>query len=165
MKYIKFTYVDAITNISIVSEPAINGPKFPEIVGLEFGFARESQYPTDVPEFFGTCPDTSNTDVDGVFSILDKTSYDQAYSNEMFARVPKVVTMRQARLILNKENLLARIETAIATLDEPEKTNAQIEWEYSSEVHRDRPFVNTLRIALGLTNEQIDELFIAASKL
>ena len=63
MKYIKFTYVDAVTGISIASEPAANGPVFPNVVGLEFAWARESAYPTDVPEFFGTCPDDADTQV------------------------------------------------------------------------------------------------------
>ena len=63
MQYLKFTYVDAVTGISIASEPAANGPVFPNVVGLEFSWARESRYPTDVPEFFGTCPDDADTQV------------------------------------------------------------------------------------------------------
>ena len=36
MQYIKFTYVDAITGISIASEPATNGPVFPPVADLVF---------------------------------------------------------------------------------------------------------------------------------
>jgi hypothetical protein len=40
---------------------------------------------------------------------------------------------------------------------------ARIEWDYSSEVHRNKPFVIGLGAAVGLTDAQIDELFITAS--
>ena len=44
MKYLKFTYVDAVTGISIASHPAANGPVFPPVAGLEFAWARESRF-------------------------------------------------------------------------------------------------------------------------
>ena len=69
MKHIKFTYVDAITSISVAKQPATNGPVFPDVAGLEFVWARESRYPTDVPEFFGTCPNDADTQVDGVLGV------------------------------------------------------------------------------------------------
>jgi hypothetical protein len=55
MKNIKFTYVDSVTRVSVAKEPAANGPEFPKIKGLQYLFARESLYPTHVPEFIGTC--------------------------------------------------------------------------------------------------------------
>lgn len=79
--------------------------------------------------------------------------------------VPQVVTMRQARLALLQAGLLAGIEAAIAGLPEPQKTAALIEWEYSSEVHRGRAFVQTLGGALGLPDAALDALFVAAAKL
>ena len=79
--------------------------------------------------------------------------------------VPQVVSMRQARLALLQAGLLAGIEAAIAGLSEPQKTAALIEWEYSSEVHRDKAFVQTLGAALGLPPSALDALFIAAAKL
>ena len=54
MKHLKFTYVDAITGVSVAAEPALNGTKFPAVPGLAFVWARESAYPTPVPEFFGS---------------------------------------------------------------------------------------------------------------
>lgn len=76
---------------------------------------------------------------------------------------PQVVTMRQARLALLSIGLLDQIETAIDAMDEPERTIAKIEWDYSSEVHRDKPFVNSLGATLGLDDEAIDALFAAAA--
>ena len=79
--------------------------------------------------------------------------------------VPQVVTMRQARLALLSDGLLTGVEAAIAALPEPDKTAALIEWEYSSEVHRGRAFVATLGVALGLTDAQLDALFVTAAGL
>ena len=104
MKYIKFTYVDAVTHISIASDPARNGPVFPAIPGLQFLWANESRYPTDVPHLFGTCPDNSNTNYDGVLGVFSKADFDQMYADELSARpVPptlqeRVVAAVQERL-------------------------------------------------------------------
>ena len=79
--------------------------------------------------------------------------------------IPQEITMRQARLALLDIGLLANVQTAINTLPEPDKTKAQIEWEYSNALQRDNPFVTTLGTALGLSSDDIDNLFITASGL
>ena len=79
--------------------------------------------------------------------------------------VPEKVTMRQARLALHGAGLLPQVQAAIDALPEPPRTLAQIEWDYSSEVFRNREFVNMLGSQLGLTDEQIDQLFIQAATL
>jgi len=165
MKYLKFTYVDATTGISIAAEPAMNGTKFPAVPGLEFAWARESQYPTGVPEFFGTCPDDSPTQVDGVLGVFLQADWEQMRDDEMRARVPQSVTMRQARLALLGAGLLSSVETAIASMSEPERTAAQITWEFAQTVDRQFGMVPELAASLGMTDAQIDDLFIAASKL
>lgn len=89
MKYIKFTYVDAVTGISIAKQPAPNGPVFPSVAGLEYGWSRESRYPTDVPEFFGTCPDESDVQIDGVLGIYIQQDWETMRADEMAARGPQ----------------------------------------------------------------------------
>lgn len=79
--------------------------------------------------------------------------------------VPRVVTMRQARLALLGAGLLQQVDQAINVLPEPQQSAARIEWDYSSEVHRDRAFVQQLGQALGLSDEQLDALFIQAAAL
>lgn len=79
--------------------------------------------------------------------------------------VPASVTMRQARLALLGAGKLADVQTAIDALPEPTKTAAMIEWEYSNEVQRHNGLVSSLGPALGLTSEQIDQLFIGAAAL
>lgn len=75
------------------------------------------------------------------------------------------VTMRQARLALLGAGLLTQVETAIDALPEPHRSAARIEWDYSSEVHRSRAFVQQLGHALGLTDQQLDDLFTQAATL
>ena len=79
--------------------------------------------------------------------------------------VPQVVTMRQARLALLGAGLLSGVAAAINAMDSPQKEAAQIEWEYSQTVERQRGFVLLLGGALGLTSEQLDNLFITAGTL
>lgn len=81
------------------------------------------------------------------------------------APIPQVVTMRQARLALLAAGLLDDVETALSSLEGAEGQAARIEWDYSSEVHRNKPFVSMLGVQLGLTEEQIDDLFVAASQI
>ena len=163
MQYIKFTYVDAVTGISIASEPATNGPVFPPVAGLEFVWARESHYPTNVPEFFGTCPDDSNVQVDGVLGVYLQADWEQMREDELRARnpVPQQVTMRQARLALLSAGLLDDVEMVIAAAGR----EAQLEWEYAAVVDRSNPAVAAVQQQHGLTDAQIDDLFREAAKL
>ena len=79
--------------------------------------------------------------------------------------VPAEITMRQARLALLGARKLAAVDAAIATMPEPNKSAAKIEWEYSNSVLRHNGFVSALGPMLGLTDAQIDALFIAGAKL
>lgn len=81
------------------------------------------------------------------------------------ALVPQAVTMRQARLALLNANKLSDVQVVINSLPEPQKTKAQIEWDYSQEVQRSNGFVAVIGPALGLTEDQIDDLFILAATL
>ena len=74
--------------------------------------------------------------------------------------IPQVITMRQARLQLLDLELLDDVEALVA-LDR----KSQIEWEYASEVYRQSPLITSVKEAIGLTDKQIDDMFIAASKL
>lgn len=73
--------------------------------------------------------------------------------------VPSSVTPRQVRLLLLQQNLLAEVEALIGQQDEATK----IAWEYASEFRRDDPLLNQLAQTLNLTEEQLDQFFIAAA--
>lgn len=121
MKYIKFTYVDAITGISVAKAPAANGPAFPAVASLEFVWARESRYPTDVPEFFGTCPDVSDTNIDGVLGVIGEYDFINMQADEMAARAAVVDTShRITRLAFrNRFTAAEKVALEIAALDNP----------------------------------------------
>lgn len=90
MRYIKFTYVDAVTGAPVSEAPTLNGPVFPAVAGLEFAWARESQYPAAVPEFFGTCQDDADIAVPGVLSELSPEDWSSALTDEVSARRMKI---------------------------------------------------------------------------
>ena len=74
--------------------------------------------------------------------------------------IPQVITMRQARLQLLEVDLLDDVEALVA-LDR----KSQIEWEYANEVYRQSPLIESIKGALSLTDKQIDDMFLKASKL
>ena len=78
------------------------------------------------------------------------------------ASVPTSITMRQARLALIQAGLLNTVNSTIANgTDEVIK----VEWEYADEVRRDWDSLITMASSLGMTEKQLDTLFIEASKL
>jgi hypothetical protein len=86
--------------------------------------------------------------------------------DEIRARIPRRVTMRQARLALLGAGLLEQIDTAINAIeDATQKAAAKIEWEYAQEVDRDHQWVQGLSVALELSEAQLDALFTQAAAL
>lgn len=167
-KYIKYTHVDAVTRVPVTEAPAASGPADPAVEGLQFIWARESQYPTAKPELFGACPDESNTAVPGVLLVMGQEEFEQLEAQEMGARnpVPSQVTMRQARLALLQVGRLDDVAPALAAITDPiERRKAQIEWEFSNEVQRHHGVVIGLGAGLGLNDAAIDNLFRLAVTL
>jgi hypothetical protein len=82
------------------------------------------------------------------------------------AHIPAEVSMRQARMALEAVGMLESVEEAMDALPPgPQKRLARIEWEYATSLRRDHPLVAQLQAALALTDEQVDELFVAAGGL
>jgi len=80
---------------------------------------------------------------------------------------PQTISARQIRLWLIDNNIsLTSVEAAINTIiDEKLREKTLVEWEFAPYVERDHPLLDTLGEALGLTSEQIDAAFVAASQL
>ena len=77
-------------------------------------------------------------------------------------QVPQVITIRQAKLALLAAGLLDDVDVAVAQAD---RRATQIEWEYATEIRRDWPTLLVMQTALGLTDEQVDQLFINGASL
>jgi len=109
--------------------------------------------------------------VDALATIETLTAKNAALEKQITdgPQMPKLaageVTMRQARLALMQSGVLPAVQPAIDALPEPDRTAANIEWEYSQTVERNRPFVLLLGGALGLNDTQLDDLFALAATL
>ena len=75
--------------------------------------------------------------------------------------VPEVVTRRQALLALLAAGKLDQIELAIQNAPRA----VQIAWEAAGTFERSNPLIEALAPQLGLTDADVDALFIQASKL
>lgn len=86
---------------------------------------------------------------------------------EVIEQVPESVTPRQLLLVLNEEGItIAAIKSDIATIENPkDRRAAEIEFDMASEFKRTHPLIAKLAHAMGKTQGQVDQLFIAASKL
>lgn len=163
MHVIKYTYVDAQTRVPCTEAPMLNGPDTP--VPVDYVFGLESLWPTPAPIMFGRTEADPN--VLGVLAVLTDAEFAEAYEQEMTARRSKVsCTPRQARLALLSIGMLDHVDAAIASIeDETARAGAAIAWEYATEVNRLDPWVVQLGGALGMSDEQLDELFDAAAGL
>jgi hypothetical protein len=72
------------------------------------------------------------------------------------------ITPMYLRLVLKQMGLLAPI---MVELEKPENETKLIAFEYALEFKRDHPFITQLGQSLGMTETQIDTLFIQANIL
>ena len=92
------------------------------------------------------------------YRVLPKTEVEIVEYRK--SQVPQSVTPLQAKLQLLKLGLLDEVE-ALVTGDRA----AQLYWEYASVVERDNAVLLLMANSIGLTSEQVDEMFMEASKL
>jgi hypothetical protein len=80
--------------------------------------------------------------------------------------VPKSAPRKQARQALVLAGLYEQAIAAIAAIpDAQQRLLAQIEWDDSPAYERQSPLVRQVGAALGLSDEQIDNLFVTASTI
>ena len=84
---------------------------------------------------------------------------------KLVGSVPVSVTMRQARLALLQVGELDVVNAAIAAIPGDAGAAARIEWEFSSTVERNREYVKQIATGLGMTDKQLDDLFVLAASL
>jgi hypothetical protein len=117
-------------------------------------------------EVFAYAADGSEDAFIRVGLVLMSESEVMAHLNPASAQIgPRSITMRQARLLLHSRNMLTMVQEAIDSLDEPPRIAAQIEWDYSSTMERNKPFVAMIAGHIGLTDEDLDAMFIEAATL
>lgn len=75
------------------------------------------------------------------------------------------VSKAQAKLALLSAGLLDLVESTIDNMEGDAGRRARIEWNDRTEFHRDHEFINSLAAAIGLSDDQVDDLFEQASLL
>ncbi len=75
--------------------------------------------------------------------------------------VPLSVSRFQARAALMQAGLLSQVQEAIGNADDL----TQLAWAEAVEFRRDSPAIAAIAVALGLSDAQIDALFIAAAEI
>lgn len=79
--------------------------------------------------------------------------------------VPASITPRQGYIILSRYGLLTPVKAYFAALEGQEGEEAQIELEFAQEWKRSWPTLINAAHSFGLSDAQIDQMFIAASEL
>ena len=102
-------------------------------------------------------------DTEEATAVEQQEAYTAAKQAE--ARESMVITMRQCRLALLGAGLLDSVDTALASLPEPDKSAATIAWEYGASVERLSTFVVGMGPLLGLSDLEVDALFEGAKDL
>ena len=101
------------------------------------------------------------------YDLIDR--YNEFLVSEGYTpKEPEVtkITLRQAKLILNKKDLLSNIENCINSIpDEKLKQAALIEWEYANEVDINNPLISVVKQVLKLSDDEVKAIFREASGL
>ena len=79
--------------------------------------------------------------------------------------VPQEVQLWRARTVLKLLGMEQTIEVALNSLDEPLKTGALYIWQFGTTVERNSQTVLLLQTVLGLTDAQVDDIFIQAENI
>jgi len=103
----------------------------------------------------------------GLISADNGGTIGDTWDGSIFAKpvapIPHTVSPYQARAALDDIGLLDEVETLLTNPATPKK--AKLAWLHAQEFRRDSPTVLAMSAQLGLTEEQLDALFIAAAQI
>lgn len=86
-------------------------------------------------------------------------------TEELKSRIPQSITKRQARQELIEAGLIGVVEAAINSIEDATQKALMFSWwNDSQDYERDNPELITMAASIGLTEEQLDAMFLSASK-
>lgn len=126
-------------------------------------WASQQVTPTSPSRTFGSLPTV-------FYSFADESEFDAALQTAYLAEPPKVpqeITARQAVQALILDGITEDIvDAAIAQIpDAVQRALVSAEWRRSQTFERQRPTLNALAGALGISQPRLDQLFITAAAL
>ena len=124
------------------------------VVGAPFETQPENSLPYEVNSFANPCFD----------KYPNPTQIVEGVNNEVI-EVPQEVQLWRIRVILKLSQMEQVIETALNGLQEPTKTGALYIWNYGTTIERHSQTVQLLQYVLGLTDTQVDNIFIQANNI
>jgi hypothetical protein len=80
-------------------------------------------------------------------------------------RIAREIANWRARAVLELAGILGTVEAAISAMDGPAGIVVRNAWQSGAPLARRGPTVSGLAPALGLTEEQVDQMFIQAEAL
>ncbi|WP_319413862.1 hypothetical protein [uncultured Cohaesibacter sp.] len=76
------------------------------------------------------------------------------------------LTPRQLRLILSRYGYLSQVQPTLEALEDPQvREEALIEWEYATQYEPDNPLIEQLRLALSISEDEMDTMWRTAETL
>lgn len=84
---------------------------------------------------------------------------------EIAFNTPSEVALWKLRFVLSQMNLEQAVSDALNSLPEPQKTAANYIWNYGNTIDRHSSTVLFLQQQLGLTDTQVNEIFIQSNSI
>jgi hypothetical protein len=84
---------------------------------------------------------------------------------EISLNTPSEVALWKLRFILSQMNLEQAVSDALNSLPEPQKTAANYIWNYGNTIDRHSSTIMFLQQQLGLTDTQVNEIFIQSNSI
>lgn len=167
MDYIN-TALGAVLNIEQIrkAHPHISIPNDADLTSFGYAKVHPAEAPQPLPGHRVEAAEPVEVEGRWQYGWRQVPLTDAEKAERAKAGVPSQVAMRQARLALLYAGLLDDVQPAIDSIPDPiSRRAAQIEWEYSSYVERDKPLVAGIAAAVGLSVEQVWDLLKFASTL
>lgn len=138
------TYKDAPAIASIVSDDNLVAPEGYEVV--ELSASQEAEYLSGKKYWTPTGPMQGSLSTPPV-------------------QVPRSIPNWRARAVIELNGLTTQVEQAIEAMTGPEGIVARFAWNGNADFERNGTTVTALANALGLSDAQIDDMFIQAAQL